>query len=271
MLAANQCCALYLKTHKLPGIHRIHEPPESEDIRQFFRAFKGTHSQFSGNKIIERAKQSRKNRHDDLRNLYVEALATTKSQTPASQQLHQKILKSMKKAAYSKSDKGHFALGFDDYAHFTSPIRRFPDLWNHKLIKMSLAGRKINSSMKLKAAAIAESTSEIEIEVMKLERRGNRCASAWILGNYIGARFKGVVSNLDNVGISIFLDYNFIYGDVWVPLSKLKDDYYIFDERTQSLNGKRTHRKIHLEDKVNLKLISTDPVLGRTDFEITTA
>jgi len=262
MLAANKCCAQFLKKNHLPGLHRTHEPPESEDIRQFFRAYREAGAKISGNQLIESVKKSRKNKQEVLRNLYIDALNKT------SDQVHRKILKSLKKAEYSKSASGHFALGFDDYAHFTSPIRRFPDLWNHRLMKMSLKTEKIPVILQEEVKSIAESTSEVELEVMKLERKAVRSAVCWILSDYTGAVFKGSVYDLDSVGISILLDYNFIYGDVWVPLSKLKDDFYIFDERTMSLRGKRTHRKIQLKDSLTLKLIQTDPVLARTNLEI---
>jgi len=263
MLAANQCCAKFIKDHKLPGLYRIHEPPDTEDIRQFFSIFKGAHSAgFKGNSLIEKIKNSKKNTHDDLRNVYIEALNKSEDE------MHKNILKSLKKAQYSMSSAGHFALGFEDYAHFTSPIRRFADLWNHNLMKKSLKGESITGSYKEEARKLARYTSETEIEVMKLERKSDKCAMAWVLSDYIGSEFKGIIKNLDSVGIAIFLDYDFIYGEVWIPLSKLKDDYYVFDERTQSLRGKRTHRRIQLNDKVNIRLEKTDPILGRTDFEI---
>ncbi len=268
MLVANICCAKFLKKNKLPGLYRVHEPPEPEDIREFLRHLGDLQSARKGNTLINELKSKKSHIHQSLRGMYINALESTSKAGRATGQLHRSILKSMKKAEYVRSSAGHFALGFPDYAHFTSPIRRFSDLWNHRLMKLHLRGKKMQKHFKEEADVYGGQTSSVEIEVMKLERRSFRCAMSYILTDFLGAEFLGTVTDLDDSGVTLFLECPFIYGDIWLPLSRFRDDYYLYDKHSGMLKGRRTHSKIKLNQKMRLQLVKTNPALGQMDFDL---
>jgi len=179
--------------------------------------------------------------------------------------VQRKILQSMKKAQYSPEALGHFALGWLYYAHFTSPIRRYADLWTHRVIKAFVRGEKAGRHMKALAKDVAERISEREIAVMKAERKGLKTATAWVLRGHIGEEFIAEVSGLENFGI--FVSITEPFGEGLIPIRNMRDDYYAKDENTGHLVGKRTRQRFELGDKLRVRLDRSDPFTSQVDFD----
>lgn len=268
MLAANTCTAKYLKKNKLPGMYRIHEPPdfgELEAVSQMISLVE-VHLEKPLPASLKKIPKS----EVELRSLYNALINLTGLEDhPAVKQLLQtKLLRSMKKALYHLKPIGHFALGWEDYTHYTSPIRRYPDLWNHRLIKKTIKREKVPASWKSIASSICEQVNEREIEVMKLERKSHKCAMAWIMRDMVGEVFKAHVASIDAKGLAVFIKNELVFGEIWNPLSRFRDDFYEYDENAEVLVGKRTGRKIKINDEFKVRIERVDPVRSQIDFEM---
>jgi ribonuclease R len=261
MLLANQATAKYLTKHKLPGLFRVHEQPDLDAVAALWSS-QGIHKDKGMADAVKRLGQSKNHLNPAVQGFFIRLLSQEGGALPASVQ--RKILQSMKKAQYSAESLGHFALGWLHYAHFTSPIRRYADLWTHRVIKAHLRGQKVGRNMKAKAASVAEAISETEIAVMKTERKGLKTATAWVLRQYIGDEFVGEVSGAENFGL--FVSITDPYGEGLVPIRLLKDDYYEKDEETGHLVGRRTGNRFELGDKVKVRLERSDPFTSQVDF-----
>jgi ribonuclease R len=263
MLLANQATAKYLTKHKLPGLFRVHEQPDLDVVSDLW-ATQGMVNRDKGMaEAFKDLDQSRGNLNPAIQKFFIRLLSQEGGALPAAVQ--RKILQSMKKAQYSTEPSGHFALGWLYYAHFTSPIRRYADLWTHRVIKAHLRGHKVPKNMKVMARDVAERISEREIAVMKVERKGLKTATAWVLRGHIGEEFTGEVSGLENFGI--FVSISNPYGEGLIPIRSLRDDYYEKDENTGHLVGKRTRQRFELGDKVRVRLDRSDPFTSQVDFD----
>ncbi|MEO7780148.1 MAG: RNB domain-containing ribonuclease [Fibrobacteria bacterium] len=263
MLLANQATAKYLTKHKLPGLFRVHEQPDLDVVSELW-ASQGMVQRDKG--MVEAFKdldQSNGNLNPAIQKFFIRLLSRENGPLPAAVQ--RKILQSMKKAQYSIDASGHFALGWLYYAHFTSPIRRYADLWTHRVIKAHVRGQKVAKNMKVIAKDVAERISEREIAVMKVERKGMKTATAWVLRDHIGEEFIGEVSGLENFGI--FVSITEPYGEGLIPIRSMRDDYYEKDEATGHLVGKRTRQRFELGDKLRVRLDRSDPFTSQVDFD----
>src|SRR5690606_5152836 len=133
-----------------------------------------------------------------VQQFYVRLLDPSRGALPPAVQ--RRILQSMKKAQYDARPLGHFALGWQYYAHFTSPIRRYADLWTHRVMKLHTRGKKVPRALQNRAIAVAEEISEREIDVGKTERTGMRVATAWIFRKLVGREVEGELSGVENFG-----------------------------------------------------------------------
>ncbi|HLP43095.1 MAG TPA: RNB domain-containing ribonuclease, partial [Fibrobacteria bacterium] len=262
MLLANQATAKFLTKHKIPGLFRVHEQPDIEAVAGLWASQGALHKDKGMAETLKNLNETRTYLNPAVQKFFIRLLSQEGGALPASVQ--RSILQSMKKAQYSAQPLGHFALGWLHYAHFTSPIRRYADLWTHRVIKAFLRKAKVPRNMKVLAADVADRISEREIAVMKVERKGLKTATAWVLRQYVGEEFIGEVSGAENFGL--FVSITNPYGEGLVPVRFLRDDYYEKDEETGNLVGRRTGARFALGDKVRVRLERSDPFTAQVDF-----
>jgi ribonuclease R len=263
MLLANQATAMYLTKHKLPGLFRVHEQPDLDVVSELWATQGSSHMDKGMAASFDKMSASGGNLNPAIQKFFIRLLGREGGPLPAAVQ--RKILQSMKKAQYSADPLGHFALGWLHYAHFTSPIRRYADLWTHRIIKAHVRGQRIHKHLKAVARDIGERISEREVAIMKTERRSLKAATAWVLRGYVGGEFTGEVSGLENFGI--FVSLTDPMGEGLIPIRCLRDDYYQKDEQTGHLVGRRTRQRFELGDKVRVRLDRSDPFSCQVDFD----
>ena len=224
MLAANQAVALNLHEKDIPCIHRIHEPPDPTKIFEF----KEFISSFG-----LRLSDSEKIRSKDLN-----ALLKKIQDTPEERVVNTLLLRTMKKARYSPSDPGHYCLGFTHYAHFTSPIRRYPDLIVHRIVKKYLkhkCSKKEKKALQSSLSEISEQSTQMEIQAMSIEREIISLRRAQFMMDKIGKTFYGIITGVASFGFFVELENVFVEG--LVKVSSIMDDYYLFIETEHKLIG----------------------------------
>lgn len=243
MLLANQTVARHIsnispdKGKKLPFIYRVHEKPDPEKMQKFFDFLAALQVHF---KPVKRVTSK----------FFQEILASIKG-TKEEIVIEEVALRSMMKAVYSDKNIGHFGLGFQDYTHFTSPIRRYPDLTVHRLLRSyDQNGRSMRGETRARIKKIAEQATKMERLAVEAERESIKLKQAEYINRYIGEKFVGVVSGVTAFGIFVELKDTFIEG--MVPIERLEDDFYIFDEKSYSLIGRDFDGVIRLGDEVEI-------------------
>lgn len=251
MLSANRAVAEEFSKPGLPFIYRVHDEPDQEsiqDFKEFISSF-GLHMEAEGGpKAFQRILEKVKGKTEERLVNHV-------------------LLRSMKQAVYSEQNIGHFGLAFDDYTHFTSPIRRYPDLVVHRLLKLLIRGRYTKAERERMEAGlpeIASHTSARERKAMEAEREIADLKKCQFMYDKVGDVFEGFVSGVTSFGLFVELKEFFVEGLVHV--SMLQDDYYRFDEKRHSLMGERTRRVFRLADEVRVKIVSVDLERRRIDM-----
>ncbi len=256
MLVANETVAEHVNRLDLPFIYRIHEDPKPEKLQRFFEFITnfGLVIRGTGNTVEPRALQ--------------EILDSVKDE-PEYPVISTMMLRSMQQAKYSPECLGHFGLSTDYYTHFTSPIRRYPDLIVHRLIRTYLInGDKSKETVSYWGAhmdEIAEHTSNRERRAVDAERDTESLKKAQYMADKIGEKFTGIVSSITNFGMFIELE-NTIEG--LVHISNMTDDYYNFDDRQMVMIGERTGRIFHIGDEVEISVLEVNVEESAIDFEI---
>ena len=253
MLAANETVAEDYFWQALPFLYRTHDRPDPEKIKAlgiFINNF-GYHIRMQQGEIHPKELQKLLDR---LEGTSEEAL------------LSRLVLRSMKQARYTTDCSGHFGLAARYYTHFTSPIRRYPDLQIHRIIKENLRGglaeeRRAHYEAILPQAAIQSSALERRAE--EAERETEKLKKCQYMSRFVGEEFTGVISGITNWGFYVELP-NTVEG--LVRMSDLADDYYIFDEKNYELVGERTRKAYKLGQSVRVTVSGTDPVLRSVDF-----
>ena len=253
MLAANETVAEDYFWQALPFLYRTHDRPDPEKIKAlgiFINNF-GYHIRMQQGEIHPKELQKLLDR---LEGTSEEAL------------LSRLVLRSMKQARYTTDCSGHFGLAARYYTHFTSPIRRYPDLQIHRIIKENLRGglaeeRRAHYEAILPQAAIQSSALERRAE--EAERETEKLKKCQYMSRFVGEKFTGVISGITNWGFYVELP-NTVEG--LVRMSDLADDYYIFDEKNYELVGERTRKTYKLGQSVRVTVSGTDPVLRSVDF-----
>ncbi|WFB58866.1 ribonuclease R [Paenibacillus sp. BR1-192] len=257
MLAANETVAEHFHWMKVPFIYRIHEDPDQEKLQNFmaFAANFGYHVKGRGNAIHPRALQS-----------LLDDIQGTKEQTVLSTMM----LRSMKQAKYDAESTGHFGLAAEYYSHFTSPIRRYPDLVIHRVIREVLeSGGALNESrheqLAGRMADIAQQSSERERVAVDAERDTEALKKAEFMLDKVGEEFEGIISSVTSFGMFIELE-NTVEG--LIRLSAMTDDYYHFDEGHMALIGERTSKVYRIGDDVKVRVANVNMDEHTIDFEM---
>ena len=179
------------------------------------------------------------------------------------------LLRSMKKAVYSKTNIGHFGLASKNYTHFTSPIRRFPDLTVHRLLKKYLIEKDYSIStinyLENSLVEIADHSSERELASTNAERDVNDMKMAEYMESHIGGEYDGIISSVTSFGFFVELP-NLVEG--LVHISTIKGDYYEYVPELLSLIGKSTKKTYRIGDKIKVKVINASKETAQIDFEI---
>lgn len=253
MLAANRAVAERLDRAGVPALYRVHEDPAQGKVDNLTRVLGRYGYALRGGKVTAKALQ--------------EVLAASVGRAEQ-QVIHTILLRTLRLARYSTENAGHFGLAFADYTHFTSPIRRYPDLAVHRILKALEASKvdeQTRSAWIVRLPKVAEQASERERAAEEAERDLNKYFQARWLRDHLGEVFTGQVTGVLSFGIFVALD-NGVEGLVHV--SNLTDDYYIFIEDALMLKGKHTGRAIRLGDRVKVKALAADPVARQLDFSL---
>ena len=254
MIAANETVASAIYNMDLPFIYRVHDKPDPKKIEEFLKLLGLLGYQASGNL-------------KDITPLKMQKLLFDLEGKPEYEMLSTKLLRSMKKAKYQVENIGHFGLGSKCYTHFTSPIRRYPDLTVHKLIRRYLFNHDISNEtindLSGKLSSIAELSSEREQKAVEAEREVDAMKMAEYMESHIGEEFDGKISGLTNFGMFVELD-NLVEG--LVHISTLKGDYYNYDSDIMAIIGESTKKMYHLGDKVKIVVENANKTSKTIDF-----
>jgi len=247
MLAANVCASDFLKEHGHPALYRIHEGPTLEKLEKL-RGFLAEFGFALGGGDTPHAKD------------YCKLMDRIKGR-PDEQLLQTVLLRSMQQAVYSPDNVGHFGLAYEHYTHFTSPIRRYPDLLIHRAIKAVLEGRKYQ----------AGDWSALGMHCSLTERRADdatRDVELWLKCYYmqdkVGESFTGTVAGVTSFGLFVALDEVYVEGLLHV--TELGNDYFQYDSMRHEMLGERTGVRFRLGDRLRVKVARVDMESSKIDF-----
>lgn len=254
MIAANETVASSIYYKNLPGIYRVHDKPDEKRLGEFMK-FLSLHGYVVNGK----------NKIDNPKDL--QHILSQLEEVPEVRVLHDMAIRSQAKAVYSDINIGHFGLGSKCYSHFTSPIRRYPDLILHRLLKdynYNYSDRII-SERKEELPIECEHCSIREQEAQNCERDVDKMKKAEYMMDHIGEVYDGIISGVVEFGFFVELE-NTIEG--LVKAESIKGDYYVFDNDLMALIGKKSKKKYSFGDKVEVKVIRADKDKSEIDFEI---
>ncbi len=288
MLAANVCSADFISQSKHVGLFRVHEgpTPEKKEILRNFLKISGVGLSIS----------------DDPSPAEFQAIAKATKDRPDAQQIQTMLLRSMQQAIYTPINSGHFGLAFEAYTHFTSPIRRYPDLLVHRVIKAILAkskyqlptlptpgeahaklSKRLEKNLATRVAEPGQKPRKLSVDMQAWQAAGLHCSAnerradeasrdveAWLKCKYmrehLGEEYAGVVSAVTSFGIFVTLDAMYVEG--LVHITELGGEYYRFDEARQELRGERTGMRYALGTRVRVQVSRVDLDGRRIDFRL---
>jgi len=254
MLLANQCVAKYARKRgtNIPFIYRIHDIPEADSMYEWFAlmdAF-GLQVSFFGLPITSKKFQN--------------ALEKVMKQNDSTT-IRKMALRTMTKAKYSVKPIGHFGLAFEDYTHFTSPIRRYPDLIVHRLLKYYLSGQSIPPEINKRLKYIAKASSAAELRALEAEREYHKLKQVRYILRHVGETFDGTISGVAPHGFWVELRDIFVEG--FVRSDALGSDIWDFDKRRQILKGFHTKKTYRIGDPLRVQILRADIKNQRIDLE----
>ena len=256
MIAANECVASHIYNMGLPFIYRIHETPKSEKIEDFMNMVK-----ILGYRLHTNVKE--------ITPYTMQKMLAELKDKKEFEILSEMLLRSMRKAEYSNENLGHFGIASRAYTHFTSPIRRYPDLVVHRLLKKYLVEQDYSKNtmdiLHTSLSEIAAHSSEREVAAVNAERDVDDMKMAEYMENHIGEEYIGRINTITNFGFFVELD-NLVEG--LVHISSLKKDYFNYIPEILSLVGKNTKKTYRLGDKVKVKCVAASKETAMIDFEI---
>lgn len=257
MLTANETVAEKFFWLDAPFIYRVHEEPDLEKVNEL-------------NKFLFNYGLKIKANQD---NIYPKEFAKVLEEIKGKEEekvISTLILRTLKVARYEAENKGHFGIASKYYCHFTSPIRRYPDLFIHRIISKYLEenydlNQKEIEKYKLEAENRSEQSSEREKIATKVEREAEDLKKAEYMESRIGEEYEGIVSSITQFGMFVELQ-NTVEG--LIRFENLGDEYFIYDEERKRLIGEKTNKTYKIGDKVNIRVISANKLLRQIDFEI---
>jgi ribonuclease R len=249
MLAANVCASDYLAANEQPTLYRVHEGPSPEKLEALRNMLKDFALTLGGG--------------DEPHAKDYAALLKQIKDRPYAGMLQTVMLRSLSQAVYTPENVGHFGLAYEAYAHFTSPIRRYPDLLVHRGIKAVIAGKRYD----------AGDLAHLGIHFSETERRADdatRDVEAWLktfyMQDHVGSEFNGTISGVTSFGLFVTLDD--MYVDGLVHISDLGQDYFQFDAHKHMLRGERTGVKYQLAGRVRVKVVRVNLEQAKIDFTL---
>ena len=256
MLMANETVAQEYCTEEIPFVYRTHDNPDPEKVESLLTLL---HNQ--GVKI-QKAKE-------EITPKEIQQIIESIEGLPNEAMISRLVLRSMKQAKYTTECSGHFGLAAKYYCHFTSPIRRYPDLQIHRIIKDNLRGRLMREGRTEHYAEIldevARQSSVCERRADEAERESDKLKKAEYMSYHLGEEFEGIISGVTGWGLYVELP-NTVEGLVHV--NTLRDDYYIFDQESYELRGEMTKKVYKLGDMVRVRVADADKMLKTVDFEL---
>ena len=288
MLAANVCSADFISQSKHAGLFRVHEGPTPEKIEILRNYLKVTGLGLTIS--------------DDPKTAEFQAIANATKDRPDAQQIHSMLLRSMQQAIYTPINNGHFGLAFEAYTHFTSPIRRYPDLLVHRVIKAILAkgkyqlpvlpipgeahaklSKRLEKGLAARVSEPGQKPKKLTPEIQAWQAAGLHCSAnerradeasrdveAWLKCKYmhehLGEEYSGIVSSVTSFGIFVTLDAMYVEG--LVHITELGGDYYRFDEARQELRGERTGMRYAIGTRLQVQVSRVDLDGRRIDFRL---
>jgi len=252
MLLANQIVALHVdKIRKefnmrkpLPYLYRIHDEPDPKMLKTVLKFISSLGYKLNKKKITSK----------DINELLIKV-----QDAPEKNIVNQVLIRSMPKAIYSAQNFGHFGLGFSHYTHFTSPIRRYPDLFVHRLLKEYAIGKPDGNRLDYLhrlSRDVARVSSDQERLAMEAERASNKIAFALIASQHIGQEFDGIITGVTSFGL--FVQLIDLYAEGLLHIKDMHSDYFVFDEPNYRLIGKKTKKIYKLGGNVRVRIIKVN-------------
>lgn len=263
MLAANETVAQHFYWMELPFVYRVHGNPDLEKIGSLVGMISNM-----GYSLKTMGRNGKKVGNEEIHPKEIQKLLDKIQGTPEEAMISRMVLRSMKQAKYSVECSGHFGLACQYYCHFTSPIRRYPDLQIHRIIKEQLRGRMNQDRMEHYREilpAVADHSSRMERRADEAERETDKLKKAQYMEEHIGECFDGVISGITSWGLYVEL-MNTVEGMVHV--SKLEGDYYYYSEKTGEMVGEATGRTYRLGMPVRIRVEDTDSFTRTIDFSL---
>ena len=255
MLIANETVAEDYFWQEIPFVYRTHENPDSEKIQKL-------------GIFINNFGYTIRIGQDEIHPKELQKLLKKIEGTPEEPLISRLTLRSMKQAKYTVSNDGHFGLSTKYYCHFTSPIRRYPDLQIHRIIKENLrrgiSDKRSNHYLKI-LPEVASQSSAMERRADEAERDVEKLKKAQYMKKFIGEQFEGVISGITTWGMYVELD-NTIEG--MIKVTSLRDDYYYYDEESYTMIGEHTKKTYKLGQKVKIEVMGVDSLARTIDFEL---
>ncbi|MBQ6999155.1 MAG: ribonuclease R [Clostridia bacterium] len=254
MLICNETVAQQFYWLEAPFVYRVHEKPSMEKLTAFNDFLRNMSFKIKGGEDVQLREFAN--------------LLSKIDGTPMENIISRVMLRSLMKAKYSPENMGHFGLAFNYYCHFTSPIRRYPDLAIHRIIKEYLVNTPSNhrqDKLHQFAASAALHSSEMELNAQEAEREVEDLKKAQYMIGKIGERFDGVISSVASFGFFVELD-NTVEG--FVRVADLKDDYYIYDEKNLTLTGEHNKKVYKIGDNVRVEVSAVNTALREIDFAL---
>ena len=256
MIAANETVANHIANMDLPFIYRVHEEPKPEKIQEFIQMVSLLGYKLTGH-------------FSDFSPLVMQNILEQLKEKKEFLILSSMLLRSMRKAEYSRDNVGHFGLASNAYTHFTSPIRRFPDLVVHRLLKKYLIEKDMSmttiNTLNNSLVEIASHSSEREVASVNAERDVDEMKMAEYMENHIGEEYYGIITSITNFGFFVELE-NLVEG--LVHISTLKGDYFNYIPEMLSLVGKNTKKTYKMGDKVHIICVGASKLASTIDFEL---
>jgi len=269
MLCANVATARFLKGAKMPSLYRVHEPPKTERLTNLRSYLAELGLELTG--------------QDDPQPGDYQKLAAQISDRADKQVIQVMMLRSMSQAVYSPEESGHFGLSYPAYTHFTSPIRRYPDLLIHRAIRSLIHSDSDLSAIVRPDNFVANSDNNYQYSIEQVLQLGEHCSMterraddatrdvmAWLKCEYmqeeVGNDFEGVVTAV--TGFGLFVEIKDVYVEGLVHITALPKDYYHFEAAKQRMVGERTHKVFRLGDQLKVKVVSVNLDDRKIDFEL---